>query len=85
MSAKALELEAMVHHRYNTMGACSNRVGMFVPQGVWFRAGNVCVAHPLPKRHTSRICEGHEDLSSCKVVLEAIKIKEKPSCVKMDF
>ena len=31
MSAKALELEAMVHHRYNTMGACSNRVGVFVP------------------------------------------------------
>ena len=31
MSAKALELEAMAHHRYNTMGACSNRVGVFVP------------------------------------------------------
>ena len=43
------------------------------------------VAHPLPKRHTSRICEGHEDLFSCKVVLEAIKFEEKPSCVKMDF
>ena len=30
-------------------------------------------------------CEGHEDLSSCKVVLEAIKFEEKPSCVKMDL
>ena len=32
---------------------------------MWFGASNVCVsgvADPLPKRHTSRICEGHEDL-----------------------
>ena len=36
--------------------------------------GNVCVSSvALPKQHTSRICEGHEDLPSCKVVLEAIK------------
>ena len=27
----------------------------------------------------------YKDLSSCKVVLEAIKFEEKPSCVKMDF
>ena len=32
-----------------------------------------------------RICEGHEDLPSCKAVLEAIKFEEKPSCVEMDF
>ena len=31
------------------------------------------------------ICEGHEDLPSCKAVLEAIKFEEKPSCVEMDF
>ena len=55
---------------------------------MWFGAGNVCVSgvgDALPKQHTGRICEGHEDLSSCKVVLEAIKFEEKPSCVKMDF
>ena len=53
-----------------------------VPLGVWFGAGNICVycvADPLPKWHTSRICEGHEDFPSCKVVLEANKFKEKPS------
>ena len=52
---------------------------------MWFGAGNVCVscvADPLPKWHTSRICEGHEDFSSFKVVLRAIKFEEKPSCVK---
>ena len=38
------------------------------------------VADALPER---RICEGHKDLPSCKVVLEAIKFEEKPSCVKM--
>ena len=51
-----------------------------------FGAGSVSgAADPLPERHTSKICEGHEDLPSCKVVLEAIKFEEKPSCVKMDF
>ena len=33
----------------------------------------------------SALAEGHEDLSSCKVVLETIKFEEKPSCVKMNF
>ena len=53
-----------------------------LPYGVWFGASNVCVsgvADPLPKRHTSRICEGHEDLSSCKAVLETVKFEEKLS------
>ena len=55
-----------------------------LPKGVWFRAGNVCVSgvvDALPKRYTNRICEGHEDLPSYKVVLEAIKFEEKPSCL----
>ena len=43
------------------------------------------VGDALPERQTSRFCEGHKDLPSCKVVLEAIKFEEKPSCVKMDF
>ena len=34
---------------------------------------------------TCRICEGHEDLLSCKAVLEAMKFEEKPSCVKTDL
>ena len=37
-----------------------------------------CVADPLPKWHTSRICEGHKDLPSCKVVLQAIKLSSLP-------
>ena len=56
--------------------------------GVRFGAGNVCISgavDALPKRYTNRICEGHEDLLSCKAVLEAIKFEEKPSCVEMDF
>ena len=55
---------------------------------MWFGTGNVCVSgvvDALPKRYTNRICEGHEDLPSCKVVLEAIKFKKKPSYVEMDF
>ena len=59
-----------------------------LPKGVWFGAGNVCVSgvvDALPKRYTNRICEGHEDLPSCKAVLVAIKFEEKPSCVEMDF
>ena len=43
---------------------------------MWFGTGKVCVsgvANALPKRYTNRICEGHEDLSSCKAMLEAIK------------
>ena len=59
-----------------------------LPKGVWFGAGKVCVsgvADALPKRYTNRICEGHEDLPSCKAILEAIKFTEKPSCVEMDF
>ena len=67
-------------------------VGVFnrisATEGVWFGAGNVCVSgvvNALPKRYTNRICEGHEHLPSCKAVLEAIKFKEKPSCVEMDF
>ena len=59
-----------------------------LPKGVWFGARNVGVSgvvDVLPKRHTNRICEGHEDLPSYKAVLEAIKIEEKPSCVEMDF
>ena len=39
-------------------------------------ADNVCVygvVDTLPKRYTSRICEGHEDLSSYKVVLESLE------------
>ena len=43
------------------------------------------VADTLPKRYANRICEGHEDFSSCKAVLEAIKFEGKPSYVKMDF
>ena len=39
----------------------------------------------LSMLYTNKICEGHEDLSSCKAVLEATKFEEKPSCVKMDF
>ena len=38
-----------------------------------------------PNGYTDRICEGHDDLSCCKAVLDAIKLQEKPSCVKMDF
>ena len=41
---------------------------------------HVCVSgviDTLPKRYTNRICEGHEDLSSCKAILEAIKFKER--------
>ena len=56
-----------------------NRISSTVGCVVW----SWQFADPLPKRHISRICEGHEDLPSCKVVLEAIKFKEKPSCVKM--
>ena len=48
---------------------------------MWFGACKVCVSG----LYTNRICEGHEDLSSCKAVLEAIKLEEKPSCVKIDF
>ena len=57
------------------------------PYGVWFGAGNVCVSgvvDALPKRYTNRICEGQEDLPSCKAILEAIKFEEKPSCVELD-
>ena len=46
---------------------------------MWFGAGNVCVSgvvDALPKRYTNRICDGPEDLPSCKAVLEAIKLKE---------
>ena len=43
------------------------------------------VVDALPKRYTNSICEGQEDLPSCKAVLEAIKLEEKPSCVEMDF
>ena len=32
----------------------------------------------LPKWHTNRICEGHEDLPSCNAVLEAIKVAVNP-------
>ena len=38
------------------------------------------VVDALPKRYTNRICEGHEDLPSCKAILKAIKFEEKPSC-----
>ena len=38
------------------------------------------VIDALPKRYTNRICEGHEDLPSCKAILKAIKFEEKPSC-----
>ena len=31
----------------------------------------------------TRICNGHEELSSCSTVPEAIKFDEKPICVKM--
>ena len=45
---------------------------------MWFRAGtgNVCVCgvvDALPKLYTKRINGGHEDLPSCKAVLEAYK------------
>ena len=55
----------------------SSRVGVFnwgVVWSLWFRYGLelhwcvVCVSgvvNPLPKRQTIRICDGHEDLSSC--------------------
>ena len=55
---------------------------------MWFGAGKVCVSgvvDALPKRYTNRICEGHEDLPSCKAVLEAIKFEGKPSYVELDF
>ena len=69
---------------------CSSRVGVFnrksATEGAWFGVSNVCVSGvPLPKWHTSRIYKGHEDLSSCKAVLETIKFEEKPSCAKMDL
>ena len=44
-------------------------VSAIVAVGVWFGAGAMfCVSgigNPLPKRQTIRICDGHEDLSSC--------------------
>ena len=43
------------------------------------------VGDPLPKRQTIGICDGHEDLSSCLAVLEAIKFDEKPICVRIDL
>ena len=73
MSAKALELEAMLQYsavQTSREGVFNRNVSSTVGGVVWSVS---CVANPLPKRHTSRICEGHEDLSSCKVVLEAIK------------
>ena len=67
---------------------CNSRVGVFnrisYTEGGVVGTGKVCVSggvDPLPKQHTSRICKGHEDLSSCKVVLETIKFEEKPFCV----
>ena len=64
---------------------------MFNCRGVVWSWCNVCVSgvgNPLPKRHTNRICDGHEDLSSCYAVPEAIKfddMDEKPICVKIDL
>ena len=45
------------------------------------------VDYPLPKRQTIRICDGHEDLSSCLAIPEAIKFdeKEKPICVEIEL
>ena len=64
----------------------SSRVGVFnhfgtvsAIVGVWF--GAMCVSGVgdlLPKRQTTGICNGHEDLSSCLAVPEAIKFDEKP-------
>ena len=54
--------------------------------GVWF--GAMCVSgvgDPLPKRQTIGICDGHEDLSSCYAVPEAIKFDEKFICVRIDL
>ena len=54
-------------------------------RGCGLELGVSGVGDALPKQYTNRICEGHEDLPSCKAVLEAIKFEEKPSCVEMDF
>ena len=60
MSAKALELEAMVHHEYNTMGACSNRVGVFVPLSVLNYTWKVQCKMALMKEGVWRIVDGTE-------------------------
>ena len=43
------------------------------------------IGDPLPKRQTIGICDGHDDLSSCWTVPEAIKFDEKPICVRIDI
>ena len=54
--------------------------------GVWFGAMRVSgVGDPLPKRQTIGICDGHEDLLSCSAVPGAIKLDEKPICVRIDL
>ena len=65
-----------------------NRMCYRLTEGCVVWSCNVCVSgvgDALPKRYTNRICEGHEDLPSCKAVLEAINFEEKPSCVEIDF
>ena len=60
---------------------------------MWFGASGsglelFCVSgvdYPLPKRQTIRICDGHEDLSSCQAIPEAIKFDEKPICVEIEL
>ena len=74
---KALELEAMLRWYQ-----CRSRVGVF--NRISATIGRLCFWCCRSFTQTTHY-EGHEDLSSCKAVLEVIKFNEKPSCVKMDF
>ena len=67
MRHEMLTQRALFCHRANTKrGTLSQH---FMPHVVpslgssWWC--NVCVSDPLPKRHTTRICAGHEDLLNC--------------------